>query len=251
MNMSECPICSQSFPANELAQHASECLDDDQIKIGTLMLGGMSLESAEQKLHNPSIDLSSSTELTEERQARLGLTHKPVCVTVAYSNLDTAAKQHHFQICQQEFERLVDHPGGSRYRVYQVEVIINPTLRQRYNDHKEQLSKQGHPTNEYLAWHGTDQVAIRAIAQEGFKVGGVDVSCVSGSNHGQGIYTSEHPNFAMSYARDGGKRLLLSRVCPCPLAANIHSVDSSHIQQLVVRQSAHILPVYIVHFKLE
>jgi hypothetical protein len=90
-------------------------------------------------------------------------------------------------------------------------------------------------------FHGTSSKVIDKIAEEGFKIGGQDgIPIASGAVHGQGVYVSEDPAFAMQYIKDGQQRLLFAKCCPshdtkrvmggssvCPDLTRIHNDCSS------------------------
>lgn len=69
----------------------------------------------------------------------------------------------------------------SRPSVTRVDWYRNPQLAHRY-----ELMKATVPGSEQLVFHGTKKENIRAIMQQGFKVGGVDVAVAAGQAHGEG-----------------------------------------------------------------
>jgi hypothetical protein len=239
--LSTCPLCNRSFTLTDIAQHASICLDTDQLDRAARLLSLAHSESS-----------SCYTELVNEKQARLRLSNELLLVKIAPNDLDTAEKAYHYEFCKQTFDRRVKHPVGATYSVVSIDVIVNPKLNRWYEAHKPgNQTDTGSVANEYLVWHGTSRASMLAIAREGFRIGGINIKAVTGNNHGRCIYTSESPNFAMIYVKDRSNCLLLCKACPCPLSKSINSSDGSHIQQLLVRQSMNVVPLYIVHYALQ
>merc|ERR1719273_1047892 len=102
---------------------------------------------------------------------------------------------------------------SNSYEVTQVDYCVNSQLFERYEKFKHGMAIMGESVEEHLTFHGTSNVAIEGILQEGFKIGGQGVKVATGSRYGQGVYTSEDPEFAMRYIKDGRKRLLFAKVC--------------------------------------
>lgn len=198
---------------------------------------------------------SSNILLKEENDALLSNTILRVPVKVPEESSDNSAEQHHYMICQQQFNRHLKHSDDIEYRLCGVEVVINPALRKRYQEHRDRLSSQGLANTEFYVFHGTSSAAIDLIAIEGFKIGGVDVPSCIGAALGPGIYSTENPNLAMRFIKENRRKrqLILARVCPSPEATVVRSESSddldSHIAQLVVQHRDHIIPAYIVHFE--
>lgn len=247
--MSECPICSQTFAADKIERHASTCLDDVQLKREALVLSGANSMhwTNSQGFEEKSIDvddddeiqpLSDLFELPEERQAKLTGEIMRVSIKGPVEKIGDAAKIHHYRQCEIRFERLL--AAGQRYRLHEVELIINPALSKRYHDHKARMQSP----KEMWTFHGTRDGPMAAIVREGFRV---DRSSVR--HNGTMIYSSEDPTFAMSFVRDKRNQLFLCRACPCPRHQVVKSHDQSHVRELLLTSDEQILPLYVLHFE--
>ena len=99
------------------------------------------------------------------------------------------------------------------------------------------------PTNEIWVFHGTTLQAVKLIVEDGFKVGGVDISMTHGAAFGPGVYTAVGPNTAMDYAR-GNRCVILARGMLG--GQGDHGVGGQDYK--IFRSSHQLLPCYVVHF---
>jgi hypothetical protein len=156
------------------------------------------------------------------------------------------AREQHFRLAESQFFRMCC-TDRKNYKVTLVEYIVNPILIEKYNQFKAELEAINKPVHEILTFHGTSSAAIDLIVSGGFKIGGQNGHPIlSGAAHGQGVYTSEDPSFAIRYIKDGQRRLLFTRTV---LSDDCKIVKSgSVIQQLICKNAAQVLPCYVVHF---
>lgn len=160
-----------------------------------------------------------------------------------------SAADYHFRLAESQFLRMCG-TAMANYRVSRVTYIVNPPLVRRYEAFKEVLKSKGEEARELLTFHGTTADAVEGILKDGFRIGGVDVPRAVGAMHGQGVYMSEDPGFAMRYIRDGRQELLLARVCLSADAVIVRRPSRrSVIQQLVLKNREQLLPCYLVHFE--
>ncbi|XP_070211703.1 uncharacterized protein [Littorina saxatilis] len=174
-----------------------------------------------------------------------------------------SADQIHFRLAESQFYRLISGAGLSTFRVTKVEYVVTPDHVKRFKTAKEKLHKERGEDMacSVLAFHGTDEKNITLICEKGFKVPGE-----SGFHHktdtgwyGAGVYFSEYPSYSMSYI-SGSTKLLLCQVLPgkvynCPgliHGAKLQKGYDSHMspckKELIIFNSHHILPCYVVHY---
>jgi hypothetical protein len=140
--------------------------------------------------------------------------------------------------------------------------IDNPTLKSRFNLFCSDLKKDGVETNVQLAFHGTSNEAVEAIAQTGF-IAPLDNSRLQHSSgndgwYGNGIYLAPDPNTSYWYAR--GDRMLvclvaMGKIYRCPgmmMGAHLQPGYTSHTSpggdELVAYKSSQVLPIAIILF---
>ncbi|XP_015780188.1 PREDICTED: uncharacterized protein LOC107358070 [Acropora digitifera] len=172
-----------------------------------------------------------------------------------------SAAQMHFRLAESQFYRLVD--TTDKYRVVKVEYVVNPVLIRRFQNARQKLKnvrgdKMSYPV---LAFHGTKEENIHSICNTGFRVPGEAnfVHATDTGNYGRGVYFSEYPSYSMAFIR-GASRLLLCQVLPgkvyrCsklihgePLEIGHDCHTSPDGKELVIFNSHHILPSYVVHY---
>ncbi|OPL33588.1 hypothetical protein AM593_08322, partial [Mytilus galloprovincialis] len=154
-----------------------------------------------------------------------------------------SAAQTHFRLAESQFYRLISGSGNSK--------AIDDMKKHRG-------AKMAYPI---LAFHGTIEANIKSIVENNFKVPGQQGFAHRHNNgyYGRGVYFSEFPGYSMGYI-SGATQLLLSQVLPgnvyvCPSVihgASLQQGYDSHMspdkKELVIFNSHHILPFYIVHY---
>ncbi|KAK7481278.1 hypothetical protein BaRGS_00027538 [Batillaria attramentaria] len=174
-----------------------------------------------------------------------------------------SAAQIHFRLAESQFYRLLTGGASATFRVSKVEYVVTPFLVKRFKAAREKLKKERGEEMSYpvLAFHGTNESNITPICETGFKVPGE-----SGFHHktdtgwyGAGVYFSEYPSYSMGYIA-GSTKLLLCQVLPGKVfhctklihGAKLTKGYDSHMspckKELVVFNSHHILPCYVVHY---
>lgn len=164
----------------------------------------------------------------------------------------------HFCIAESLVLRLM---SGS-WSVIKVERVVNPVLYHRYVEFGR--SNADTIEEERLMFHGTRNTTIPSILREGFKIGGKEIPMVTGAVHGQGVYLSEDPSFAMRYVRhvdtdslddfsESGSKCLLFVRCwitrDTKKVVSSSSRGSSTIQQVVCPRKEQVVPYYLVYIK--
>eukprot|EP00455_Lapot_gusevi_P000749 TRINITY_DN10333_c0_g1_i2.p1 TRINITY_DN10333_c0_g1~~TRINITY_DN10333_c0_g1_i2.p1 ORF type:complete len:426 (-),score=100.83 TRINITY_DN10333_c0_g1_i2:128-1405(-) len=183
--------------------------------------------------------------MEREQKAIAGGQFVLIDIRPSKSFMGNTPEELHFRLAESQFFRMCGQ-NAAQYQVTLVQYIVNPALKERYEQFKQEQKNEGHKTEEYLTFHGTSQAAIDNIVREGFKIGGQGVPVASGAVHGHGVYVSEDPNFAMAYIKDGKSRLLFVRVCPSQDSKFVR--QGNVIQQLILRHTQQVLPAYIVHY---
>jgi len=158
----------------------------------------------------------------------------------------------HFRIASSQFYRMAP---SALWKVVKVDLVVNPVLLHRYHSFFKTHAVQ----EELLLFHGTSNTTISSILSHGFKIGGVDVKMATGAVHGQGVYLSEDPQFALRYVRhsdsdaietfaeQGIKCLLFAK---CALTAETKKVQHGPlIEQVVCPNKNQVLPFYLVYVK--
>ncbi|KJE97783.1 hypothetical protein CAOG_07882 [Capsaspora owczarzaki ATCC 30864] len=155
-------------------------------------------------------------------------------------------------------------PDEYKYCVTCVEYVVAPRLVRRFQQARQHMADQLGPSEALpvLAFHGTSPSNLTSICEQGFRMPG-DPDFVATTDDGffaRGAYFSEYPGYAMGYIEGHTKLLvcqvLLGRSHRCTeLILGQERVPGfdSHVspdgRELVVFDSAHILPCYIVHFE--
>jgi hypothetical protein len=141
--------------------------------------------------------------------------------------------------------------------------IDNPPLKRRFDLFCAELKKeQGVDPNVQLAFHGTSNQAVDAIADTGFKapLDNPRLQHSSGNDgwYGNGIYLAPDPNTSFWYAR--GDRMLvclvaMGKIYRCPgmmMGAHLQPGYTSHTSpggnELVAYKSSQVLPIAIIIF---
>lgn len=194
---------------------------------------------------------------------------------------DNSAEQAHFRLAESQFYRLLEN---NDYRVTMVEYVVSPAVVARYKKAIAALTeqrakdmtpeairklKEGQAHTEarcvldpVLGFHGTATKNIASICEHGFKVPGGTEGFTHSTDagwYGRGVYFSEFPSYAMEYITSGTKLLLcqvvLGKIYHCtklihgaPLQAGYDSHMSPDGKEVVIFNSEHILPSYVVHY---
>jgi hypothetical protein len=147
-------------------------------------------------------------------------------------------------------------------RVTAIRHIIYPTLKRRFDLFCSELEKGQIDPKVQLAFHGTTNEAVQAIAQTGFMapLDNPRLQHSSGDKgwYGNGIYLAPDPNISYWYAR--GDRMLIclvamGKVFRCPgmmMGAHLQPGYTSHTSpfgdELVAYASSQVLPIAIIIF---
>jgi len=176
---------------------------------------------------------------------------------------EDSASDVHFRLAESQFYRLL--PTGCPYKVTKVEYVVQPLLIKRFNEARKKIREVRGEECSYpvLGFHGTKEENIESICETGFRVPG-EKSFQHASDpgwYGKGVYFSEYPRYSMNYIKDS-KRLLLCQILPgnvfrCryiiqgeSLRAGFDSHMSPDRKEVVIFNSHHILPSYIVHYSV-
>uniref|UniRef100_A0A8B8BMY6 Poly [ADP-ribose] polymerase n=1 Tax=Crassostrea virginica TaxID=6565 RepID=A0A8B8BMY6_CRAVI len=222
------------------------------------------LKEKEKELEKMQHQVSSDQFLVEgEKEALEGKDTVYFTLTAERNHKEGSAEQTHFRLAESQFYRLLSGPNN--YTIKKVEYVVNPDLIAKFKQSKEDLKKERGEELSYpvLAFHGTEVKNISKICDTGFRVPGR-----AGFKHatdtgwyGKGVYFSEYPEYSMHYIR-GAEKLLLCQVLPGKVfhckklihGAALSKGHDSHIspdkKELVIFNSHHILPCYVVHYKL-
>ncbi|CAC5391546.1 unnamed protein product [Mytilus coruscus] len=173
-----------------------------------------------------------------------------------------SAAQTHFRLAESQFYRLISGSGNS-FTVNKVQYVVNPLLVKHFHKAIDDMKKHrgGKMSYPILAFHGTQEANIKSIVENNFKVPGQQgfAHRTDTGFYGRGVYFSEYPNYSMGYI-SGATQLLLCQVLPgnvyvCPSVvqgASLQQGYDSHMspdkKELVIFNSHHILPFYIVHY---
>ena len=141
------------------------------------------------------------------------------------------------------FTRLLGQQQSAVTKVEVLEYHPDCPVRTQFVSCKENFNAKRKPTNEIWVFHGTTLHAVKLIAEDGFKVGGVDVPMTNGAAYGAGVYTAVGPNSAMGYARDARCVILARGMLGAP---EDHGVGGQDFK--IFRRSHQLLPCYVVHF---
>ncbi|XP_046335597.2 protein mono-ADP-ribosyltransferase PARP14-like [Haliotis rufescens] len=195
-----------------------------------------------------------------EKEALAGSTTVYFSITPE-RNFKGTAEDLHFRTAESQFYRLLSDQGG-RYKVVKVEYVVTPDLVKRFRSAQESLKNSRGEMNAQpiLAFHGTDEGNIKKICEKGFLMhGDPGFQMKSGNKYGSGVYFSEYPDYSMQYIR-GSTKLLLCKVMLGKTytissfsQGSVHPGYDSHTsacgKELVIFDTARILPSYIVHYK--
>ncbi|XP_064613659.1 uncharacterized protein LOC135477473 [Liolophura sinensis] len=198
-----------------------------------------------------------------EKEALEGTVTKYFVLHAERAYKEGSADQIHFRLAESQFYRLLSGQYCQQYQSHKVEYVVNPTLLRNFSEAREDLKRERGEKLSYpvLAFHGTSQQVIPKICEGIYEVPGE-----KGFKHktdtgwyGKGVYFSEYPGYSMGYIQ-GATSLLLCQVLPGKVyqctqlihGASLTAGYDSHIspckKELVVFNSHHILPSYIVHY---
>eukprot|EP00794_Sanderia_malayensis_P012150 gene12150-13403_t len=176
---------------------------------------------------------------------------------------EDSAAQIHFRLAESQFYRLL--PAGSAYKVTKVEYVVQPCLINQFKKARAKLRdiRGVDASLPVLGFHGTNEKNIESICESGFRVPGEPgfQHATDPGWYGKGVYFSEYPKYSMNYIRDSSK-LLLCQVLPgkvfrCKYIIQGDSLRQGHDshmspdgKEVVIFNSHHILPSYIVHYSI-
>lgn len=109
---------------------------------------------------------------------------------------EDVAHQHFAQV---EAAFLRHHISGNA-SVVNVEYVVNPVLRQKFEAKRHEYGAAGRPTGHVLCFHGTAGTSIDPILKSNFRMPAANY----GGTYGAGIYFSEQAAKALSYAKSKG-----------------------------------------------
>ncbi|CAG5130807.1 unnamed protein product, partial [Candidula unifasciata] len=175
-----------------------------------------------------------------------------------------SASQIHFRLAESQFYRLMTGDCAKKTRVTKVEYVVSPHVVKRFREYQKKLKKERGEELSYpvLGFHGTNEKNIKSICEQGFKTPGDSgfQQKTDAGFFGAGVYFSEYPSYSMSYIQ-GGSKLMLCQVLPGKVyecqsmivgAALMKGYDS-HMspckKELIIFNSAAILPCYIIYFQ--
>ncbi|ESP03210.1 hypothetical protein LOTGIDRAFT_171695 [Lottia gigantea] len=198
-----------------------------------------------------------------EKEAMEGKTLKLFTLAAERDHKEGSADQIHFRLAESQFYRLLSGMDA-KYSIDKVEYVVNPVLVKRFQESRNDLKKARGESLSYpvLAFHGTKKENIIKICTDGFKAPGESGFHMRTDTgwYGAGVYFSEYPHYSMSYIQ-GATKLLLCQVLPgkaykCTKLIHGSTLMSGHDshtspdnKELVIFNSHHILPCYIVHYK--
>jgi hypothetical protein len=175
-----------------------------------------------------------------------------------------SAAEIHFRHAEAQFLRT-----GGGHAVTQVEYIINPPLLAAFKAKQREFFERygAESAHTILSFHGTPNDAnIEAILRTNFNMAHLAVNTGNRGHYGAGIYFSEKANVSAGYAR-GHNKLLLCKLLTgrefrisggpaggglplmgAPLMAGYDSHVVNDGQEVVIFDTAQILPCYVVHW---
>ncbi|KAK3108084.1 hypothetical protein FSP39_000847 [Pinctada imbricata] len=187
-----------------------------------------------------------------------------------------SAAQTHFRLAESQFYRLLSSGYGASYKVSKVEYVVNPKLAKKFKQAREDIKKERGEDLSYpvLAFHGTKEENITPICEKRIQSSRFVYCSKNVKNHsdsgfahrtdtgwyGKGVYFSEFPAYSMGYIQ-GAQKLLLCQVLPgkvfkctklihgAALKGGYDSHTSPDGKELVIFNSHHIIPSYVVHYK--
>lgn len=172
-----------------------------------------------------------------------------------------------YRIAEGHFRRMMDSRQitignvmtDSTVKIRSIDIINAPALEEQFKKKKCAFQRSGIPTEEVLAYHGTDVKNISSILTHN-----LSLSFSKRFAYGHGIYFSEFPDISIGY----GNGLLLCRIMPGHeyidrSSSNIpdqyhskkvlpHSNTDPNFpsgEVLVIKESHQILPTYIIHLE--
>lgn len=223
------------------------------------------VKEKEKELEKMQHQVSSGLLLVEgEKEALEGTKTVYFKLMAERNHKEGSAEQTHFRLAESQFYRLLSGTN-SHYTIKAVEYVVNPELMAQFKQGKEDLKKMRGEELSYpvLAFHGTKVENITKICETGFKVPGEKgfKHATDTGWYGKGVYFSEFPDYCMGYIK-GADKLLLCQVLPgkvfhckklihgAPLSKGCDSHTSPDKKELVIFNSYHILPCYVVHYKI-
>lgn len=245
-------LIKQAFEAKQKLQ---EELEETKDKV----------KEKEKELEKMQHQVSSGLLLVEgEKEALEGTKTKYFKLMAERNHKEGSAEQTHFRLAESQFYRLLSGTN-SNYTIKAVEYVVNPELMAKFKQGKEDLKKMRGEELSYpvLAFHGTKVENITKICETGFRVPGEKgfKHATDTGWYGKGVYFSEFPDYCMGYIK-GADKLLLCQVLPgkvfhckklihgAPLSKGCDSHTSPDKKELVIFNSHHILPCYVVHYKM-
>lgn len=148
----------------------------------------------------------------------------------------------HFRIALSQYHMYM----GKSAKATKIEIIENGMLSSRYQQFMSSHRPHGTLPKEVYVFHGSKENIYPLIAKEGFKIGGQDGHvATTGSAHGVGVYSSQSPDVAKGYARNGTKMLIC---CAYP-TPDTHLVGKDVPYTMIIfKNKAQIIPMYLVHW---
>eukprot|EP00475_Leptophrys_vorax_P007921 TRINITY_DN15063_c0_g1_i1.p2 TRINITY_DN15063_c0_g1~~TRINITY_DN15063_c0_g1_i1.p2 ORF type:complete len:415 (-),score=96.47 TRINITY_DN15063_c0_g1_i1:32-1276(-) len=162
--------------------------------------------------------------------------------------------QSHFKFAESQFLRLF---GSNRFRVNQVDYVVNPDLKFRFLSKQLELKEDGRPSTPLLVFHGSGEAEMDHIVRKNFSM---DKHKKNEGSYGAGIYFSEQAVTSLERNNSRGKlllcKILVGKQFQCHRVirgAKLTSGYDSHLSpcktEAVMFDSDQILPCYVVHYE--
>lgn len=103
-----------------------------------------------------------------------------------------------FAMAMTQYSSMMGAAAKTATEPQEVWYLKNETLERRFVERRRQLS----PRDTIWVFHGTDLTNVGPIFEDGFKVGGRDISVANGSAFGHGVYTACGPRDPLAYGRN-------------------------------------------------
>ncbi|EKE37478.1 hypothetical protein ENUP19_0121G0220 [Entamoeba nuttalli] len=151
----------------------------------------------------------------------------------------------------------------SNFTIIQIGIIVNKALKMQYFAEKSILSKRGFGEEEW-AFHGSSIDSIQGIIKEGFKLpDDVDTVKLDSGYFGHGIYLTYFSDYALFYSNSrNSNQMVLCQILPGNVFKCKKRMDGKKCQkgydshfspkgnEIVIFDPKHILPKYIIEFKV-
>jgi hypothetical protein len=169
-------------------------------------------------------------------------------------NDDNVLYRNHFKFAESQFLRLF---GSNRFRVSQVDYVVNPDLKFRFLSKQLEFKEDGRPSVPILAFHGTSDAEMDHVVRKNFSM---EKYKNSQGQYGAGIYFTEQAITSLERNNVRGKlllcKVLVGKQYQCNRAirgSKLTSGFDSHLSpcktEAVIFDCDQILPCYVVHYE--